>query len=777
MILDACASGRVVEDLLAERNVSPEQIRALDRMKDRTGMFVLAGSAADKVTYEAGQFGQGLLTYSLLLGMRGAVLKSGIHAFHPEQIRKDSIRPRVYLTGFKVLNKPHELGKAPELVQEIRLPFVSNNVLSFEFAAVHFIRSTDVQFRHKLEGFESDWVETPSTERWATYTNLSPGTYTFSVLAANADGFWTNEHEGLKIRLVIEPPWHRTWLAYLLYLAAALALLFGIRRYELRRHLAQAEAQRLKELDLAKSRLYTNITHEFRTPLTVILGMEEQLRKDPGAWLDEGLRLIRRNGKQLLLLVNQLLDLAKLESGSLPLQLVQGDVVRYLHYLTESFHSYADSKDIRLHFRSDFAELTMDHDPEKLQTVVSNLLSNAIKFTPAGGDVYVDVRLPNNLARLQVRAEIAHRDSSIIIQISDTGPGIAPEHLPPIFDRFFQADDSHSRAGTGTGIGLALVKELVRLMGGDISVESEPGKGARFSMHLPVARTADNISTDEQTQHDAAFAETILPVPETATALLPADSGDRYTVLLVEDNPDVIVYLSSVLALHYRIETAKNGQEGIEKAFELVPDIIVSDVMMPGKDGFELCRTLKSDERSSHIPIVLLTAKSDQPSKIEGLRYGADAYLAKPFHQEELLVRLEKLIEVRRRLQERFQQTGSVRTAALQRPAQNLDDVFLQKIVRTVEAQMSDEEFGMPELCRALHMSRTNLFRKLKAVTGKTATDLIRSLRLEKAKELLETAEMNVTEVSDAVGFRSPNYFSRVFQEAFGVALSAVRKG
>lgn len=735
--------------------------------------------------FSARKESEGFLYANATLTRDGLVMfggKSGIHVFDPAKIRKDTLRPRVYLTGFKVLNKAHSLGNALELVQEIRQPFDSK-VLTFEFAAVHHLQPGDVKYRHKLEGFEPDWVETGSRERWATYTNLSPGAYTFKVMAANADGLWTEEAEGLSIRLVILPPWYRSWWAYLFYIVFGLGLLLAIRRFELRRHLAQAEARRLQELDLAKNRLYTNITHEFRTPLTVILGMEEQVRKNPGAWLDEGLGLIRRNGKQLLHLVNQMLDLAKLESGHLPLRLVQGDIVAYLRYLTESFHSYADSKDIRLHFRSDMPEMVMDYDPEKLQTVASNLLSNAVKFTPAGGDVYIELRqtvdgrrrIVDGLMPVNHPPSTVYRPPSVVIHISDTGHGIAPGHLPHIFDRFYQADDSTTRTGEGTGIGLALVKELVQLMGGNIAVESEPGRGVKFSIQLPVARTAIKSMVENRTAPDDVLAGTVLLERETATETTTTGPGDRYTVLFVEDNLDVIAYLSSVLESYYRIETARNGQEGIDKALELIPDVIVSDVMMPGKDGFELCRTLKTDERTSHIPIILLTAKADHPSRLEGLSHGADAYLAKPFLREELLIRLEKLIELRRRLQARFQQTGNLRQT-LQGQAQSTDDLFLQKVLGIVEDQMVNEEFGMPQLCKALNMSRTNLFRKLKALTGQSATDFIRHLRLEKAKVLLETTDMSVTEASYAVGFGSPNYFSRAFQEMFGITPKSVRK-
>lgn len=732
-----------------------------------SGRKICRWDGRDFECYSARKESEGFLYANATLTRDGRIMlggKSGIHVFEPGKMRKDTIRPRVYLTGFKVLNKAHSLGKALELVQEIRQPFDSK-VLTFEFAAVHHLRPGDVKFRHKLEGFEPGWVETGSRERRATYTNLSPGTYTFKVLAANADGFWTDESEGLSIRLVILPPWYRSWWAYLFYVATGLALLLAIRRFELRRHLAHAEARRLQELDAVKTRLYTNITHEFRTPLTVILGEAAQLEKQAATKQKSGPAAIRRQGRHLLNLVNQMLDLAKVEAGSLHLNLIQGNIILFLKYLLESFHSLADGRKIELRFETDNEEFWMDYDPDKLQKIVSNLLSNAVKFTPQYGQ-----------ATLRVKT-----GDALVLQVSDTGQGIPPDQLPFIFDRFYQADPESSgatRQAEGTGIGLTLTKELVQLLGGQVSVESRPGEGATFTVTIPVTRAAERQAFDPE----YFFIENpeIKPEPDASSGVLTAEkpmlATDRPSLLLVEDNPDVVRYIGSLLAADYQVHKAKNGREGLEAAFRLVPDIVISDVMMPEMDGFELCRLLKTDERTSHIPVILLTAKADHASKMEGLTRGADVYLPKPFERDELLIRLEKLIELRRRLQARyaeFARSLNVENADASDP----EAQFLQKVVRIVEAHIGDEDFDMPQLCQALNMSRSNLFRKLKALTGKPATGLIRSLRLEKAKELLETTEMNVTEVCYAVGFGSPNYFSRAFQEAFGVAPGAVRKG
>ncbi|MCF8244175.1 MAG: response regulator [Saprospiraceae bacterium] len=696
---------------------------------------------------------------------------NGLHIFDPEKMAKDTVRPKVYLTGFRVFNKKKALGPAYELVKEITLPH-TDNVFSFEFAGLHFSHSRRIRYRHMLDGFEKDWVETGSNERRTTYTNLAPGEYTFKVAAVGADGFWTPEEEALQIKLTVLPPWYATWWAYLLWAAIIGGSIFWFYKFQLNRQLAIAEARRLTELDHAKSLLYTNITHEFRTPLTIILGMAEQVKNDPRNWFSEGLKLIRRSGQQLLSLVNQLLDLSKLESGHMPLELVNKDIVGFLEYLSESFHSYADSKDIRLHFASDFKKLDMDYDPKKLQSIVSNLLSNAIKFTPAGGDVYVDVRFTKADLRL---GEIVNRHSEIVIQVRDNGPGISPEHLPHVFDRFYQVDASATRRGEGTGIGLALTKELVKLMGGDITVESELERGTKFSLQLPVTQSAPKSIAEELPAMSLPIAETILletPAVQNGTDI---PHSELPLVLLIEDNADVITYLTSFLSGDYRIATATDGQQGIEKAIELTPDLVVSDVMMPEKDGFEVCETLKTDERTSHIPVILLTAKADMAARLEGLTHGADAYLAKPFNKEELLIRMEKLIALRQRLQERFQKAGSLRHL-LKVSVPTRDEAFLQKVVQVIENNLKDKDFGMPQLCKELHLSRSHLFRKLKALTGKSATHLIRAIRIEKGKELLETTHLNVSEVGYEVGFNNPNYFTRMFQETFGRPPSSFRK-
>lgn len=691
--------------------------------------------------------------------------------FHPDNFFEDTSPTKVILTSFFLNNQkvgPSDTGSPLErsisLTRSLTLKH-DQNFLGFQFSVPGLREPDQKQYAYRMSGIYDEW-QYIGNKHEVSFTNLDPGKYTFQVIGSNPRGIWSKE--GATLLITIRPPWYKTHLAYGIYMLTVIALLFGIRQYELRRQMTRAETRQLKALDQAKTQLYTNITHEFRTPLTVILGMAEQVKGDPKNWFNEGLGLIRRNGKQLLNLVNQMLDLSKLESGHMRLNLVQGDIIGYLRYLCESFHSYADSKDIRLHFASDFKELSMDFDPEKMQHILSNLLSNAIKFTPAGGDVYVEVR--EHPPSLKLRRGDEDREQ-LWLQVRDNGRGIAPEHLPHIFDRFYQVDPSATRRGEGTGIGLALTKELVKLMGGRIEVESELDKGAQFSIRLPVTRMAEPATA---TPEEVAIGDVIQLERPFTSAEPEVPPGDQPLVLLIEDNADVITYLRSFLGGEYQIITATSGQEGIDKALEHIPDLVVSDVMMPEKDGFEVCATLKTDERSSHIPVILLTAKSDDASRLEGLTHGADAYLAKPFNKEELLVRIEKLIELRRRLQAHYQRAGEL-VQLKEKTDPTPEDRFLQKLVAIVEENLADENFGLPDLCRKAGLSRSQLFRKVKALTGKPTTHFIRSIRLARAKELLETTGMSVSEVAFAVGFSWLNYFSRVFREEFGVMPSEVR--
>ncbi|MEZ4960091.1 MAG: ATP-binding protein [Saprospiraceae bacterium] len=536
----------------------------------------------------------------------------------------------------------------------------------------------------------------------------------------------------------------------------------------------EQEALRLKDLDDFKTRFYTNITHEFRTPLTVITGISEMgkleieksglktLEPRIFQFLISNFDITTRNANQLLRLINRLLDLSKVQSGKMALQKQRGDVAGFIRYVVESFQSYANTRDIQLRHLSELDHFDMDFDAEKLQDVLSNLLSNAFKFSLPGCKVLVITKaVPPN----------GTDGEHLQIIVKDNGSGIPPEALPHIFDRYFTTKDTGNPAG-GFGIGLALVKELVQLMGGRITVKSEPGHGAEFRVNLPVTREATPM---EQAGMKDLSQKPKMEATLPSTHIVPVDGEEKPVCLVIDDNIDVVRYLQNLLEQEYQVMTAYNGKLGVEKAVDQLPDVIISDVMMPEMDGLELCDFLKNDERTSHIPIILLTAKTSVQDRLEGLRRGADAYLAKPFNQEELFICLKRSVELRNRLKDRF---ASLPTGApvASEPDLAMEDAFLQKARNAVEEHLADDEFGIHQLCRMLTMSRAQLHRKLTALTDKSASHFIRSIRLQRAKELLATTDLTIAEIAYEVGFRDPNYFTRTFAEEFGVAPSETRK-
>jgi signal transduction histidine kinase/DNA-binding response OmpR family regulator len=520
---------------------------------------------------------------------------------------------------------------------------------------------------------------------------------------------------------------------------------FALSESRLLQEKKQLEANRLQELNEFKARFYTNITHEFRTPLTVIMGMAAQIENHP-----QEKTLIQRNSENLLRLINQLLDLSKLESGSLSLKPVHRDINIYLQYLTESFYSTARQKEIRLVFHSEEREIWMDFDEEKVQQIVYNLLSNALKFTDETGQIIL------------YSSKVSEDGQPFLkLKVKDTGRGIPKADLHRIFERFYQINPEADSEG-GTGIGLSLVKELAEFMGGRIEVSSEPGVGTEFDIYLPIKANAPK-ATASQPLVPSQIADT--PDEEAEAAY----NSELPVLLIIEDNQDIITYIKSILADRYTVHFARNGAAGIEQAIELVPDIIISDVMMPGKTGYEVCEILKQDERSSHIPIILLTAKATQEDKVTGLRFGADAYLNKPFDKEELLLRMENLLRIRLQLQKRYAQQLNSQNAEAELPATtSAEDAFLEKLHQLIQSNLMDAEFGVPELAAAAHLSQMQLYRKLKALTGKTPSRFIRSYRLRQGLELLKQGHLTVSEVAYEVGFTDPSYFSRTFQEEFG---------
>jgi signal transduction histidine kinase/DNA-binding response OmpR family regulator len=522
---------------------------------------------------------------------------------------------------------------------------------------------------------------------------------------------------------------------------------------------------KLKELDQLKSRFFANISHEFRTPLTLILGEIDSVMSENIDVKEKGkLQVANRNARRLLGLINQLLDISKLEAGSMELNAGQHNIVAFLKSLFYSFESLAESQKITLKFESECKNIPVLFDPDKMEKIFYNLISNAFKFVSSNGEIKVSLNIINSVAE---------------IRIKDTGIGIPSDRLPHIFDRFYQVDGSASRKHEGTGIGLALTKELIQLHKGSISVNSKEGDGSEFIIRLPRGDYKNETDVLIKKQPELSLQLINYSEPGSAeTKLKPAIShtgeDKREIILIVEDNSDVRSYVSSLLVNDYRVIEASDGEEGISNAKDEIPDLIITDVMMPGMDGFQFSTQIRSDVKTSHIPIIMLTAKAGLDDKIEGLETGIDAYITKPFSAKELRVRVRNLIYQREQLRKRFSKSTIIKPSEV--TAVSMDQEFLDKTIKVIEQNFEDPKFNVENLANEVNMSLSQLNRKLNALVNQSAGRLIRSLRLQRAADLLRQNADTVAGICYKVGFNDQGYFGRVFKRQFGVSPNAYRK-
>jgi signal transduction histidine kinase/ligand-binding sensor domain-containing protein/DNA-binding response OmpR family regulator len=721
--------------------------------------------------------------------------------FHPDSITDDPIPPQVVLSRISLFNRPNEKlnyeGFISEL-KEITLPYDQND-LRFDFVGIHFSAPSRNRNKYILENFDNDWVDT-GNQRYATYTNLDPGEYVFRATASNKDGIWNET--GISITIIITPPWLATTWAYIFYILMIGSILYFTWKLQVKRikvkhefEMSRFETQKLHEVDEIKSRFFTNISHEFRTPLTLILGPVKQvIERTKEEKTRDDLKVVHKSANRLLGLVNQLLDISKLESGNMKLQTIPQNIIPLLKALVLSFTSYAERKRITLKFNSTEDEIIVYLDRDKVEKIITNVLSNAFKFTPDGGRIEVTVTLPTPSVPLPggdntlLKVPSFGGDSGVgpksftlarfvEVSIRDTGVGIPKEKMSKIFDRFYQVDGSHTREQEGTGIGLSLTKELVELHRGKIEVESEEGKGTTVIISIPLGKEhlkPEEISESEKDEEKVTFVPTeSISFNETSTEKLDFDlirETEKSLLLIVEDNSDVRRYIKDNLIKDYRILEAVDGEDGWNKSIEQIPDLIVSDVLMPKMDGFQLCEKLKTDERTSHIPVILLTAKAAKQDKIEGYEIGADDYIMKPFEPDELRARIKNLIEQRKRLHEHFQKRGIFDTEKSK--IASVDKKFLQKTFEVIDSNISNTDLSVETIAESLAVSRYVLYKKLIALTGESPVEIIRRIRLNKAAVLIEKKFGNLSEIALEVGFNNPAYFSDCFRRQFGVAPS-----
>lgn len=649
--------------------------------------------------------------------------------------------------------------------ENLVLPF-SFNTIGFDFVGIETTRPFLVQYQYILEGFDNQW-SVASPKSTADYRNLPKGKYIFKVKAKSPVGVWSDP---ISYSFEVLSPWWITWWAILSYILAFLMILFGIRRYELNRirlrnqlKLEKVKSDSLRNLDQMKSQFYTNISHEFRTPLTLILGQIESVMSSGIDNREKGkLQVANRNSRRLLKLINELLDLSKLEAGGMELYAQNNNIVSFLKNLFFSFESLAAQKKIRLTFGSVTDDITVLFDTDKMEKVFYNLLSNAFKFTPENGEVKIRVSFTN--------------DGSIEISVKDSGCGIPEEKLENIFDRFYQVDGSNTREHEGTGIGLALAKELILLHNGKIRVLSNIGIGAEFIVTLPI-ETVNRITTpvlekipQETKTYGANIGFNDLQPVETGVFEAQQLKGDKKIVLIVEDNDDVRTYIREQIEDEYDTFEAPQGVQGLKMAQEKIPDLIITDVMMPKMDGYEFCKAIRLNEKTSHIPMIMLTAKSSLDDKITGLESGVDAYLTKPFSAKELKATVVNLLQQRLQLRKQFSKSVVIKPSDVS--VVSADQVFLGKVIQTIESNYSNEQFSVEMLAENVNMSVTQLNRKLNALIDQPPGQMIRTFRLQRAADLLKQKAGSVSEICYTVGFSDNAYFSRAFKKQFGCSPS-----
>ncbi|WP_170309821.1 hybrid sensor histidine kinase/response regulator transcription factor [Seonamhaeicola maritimus] len=685
----------------------------------------------------------------------------GVTYFNPNQLKLLDTPKTLYFSQLQIKDevispRSNILDKAIEKTAEIefnhdQFPFY------LKFSTTDFRFDKNAQYAYRLLPLDDGWNFLNDTE--IQFLSLPVGDYKLEVNGFSRGEEW-NELP-LSINIKVNPPWWLTTVTIIGYVVLLALLAYWFYRFQISRKLALAESERLKEIDQLKNSLYTNITHEFRTPITVILGMIDTLETKLGKsskTLEKPIHLIKNNSESLLKMVNDMLDLTKLESAEMKLNMTQSDIISFTKYLFESYQSLANEKRIKYTFYSEIDYLLMDFDNEKLATVITNLLINAIKFTPSDGEIICHLK--------------TNEGSQLFLKIVDSGVGIPKEDLSSIFEKFYQSKKASSPDSRGTGIGLALTKELVELMKGEIEVSSKEEQGSEFVITLPITNTSKVVENANDSDKTKAIKSSGKQKIKNAPVLKIAEKST--IALIIEDNKDVAYYLQSCLEDKYQVIHAADGEEGIKTAFKYIPDIIISDVMMPKMNGFEVCKHLKTEMVTNHIPIILLTAKASDESKVEGLKYGADAYLIKPFNKEELFARINQLVSLRKKMIEKFGKEDF--KEFIERKDENPDAIFIKKVIQAVTEAIDDSEFGATQLASKLHLSESQVYRKIKAITNRSTAVFIRSVRLNKAKLLLQTSNKTISQVAYEVGFNDPSWFSRVFKDEFGHSPSNLPK-
>jgi len=695
---------------------------------------------------------------------------NGFNIFKPANLHASKNVPDLVFTDFQVFNQSVKVGD--KINGRVILPTsitglktlnlkYDDNVFSLEFAALNYFNPDKVKYQYMMEGFDKGWITADNKIRKATYTNLDPASYVFKVRATGNDN-WNDKYLTLNINIL--PPFWKTAWAYLLYALAVIGSLLYFRRKGIEKLRAQfaiekerGEAQRMHELDLMKIKFFTNVSHEFRTPLSLIMApVDKILKQIAEPEIQRQLLLINRNAKRLLNLVNQLLDFRRMEYQELKLYEKNGDIIGFIKELSYAFTDVADQKGIKFIFDSEAESFYTRFDHDKIERIVFNLLSNAYKFTHEGGQVSV---------LLNLMAKSGPGDQRLEIRVIDTGIGIGGDKINRIFEPFFQNDIPGSMLNQGSGIGLSITKEFVKLHNGEIFVESEFNAGSCFTVLLPLRQLNKNIFSDTESLLDHSEQSWLTEPAAKNGYHKESHDGKKPTVLLVEDNDDFRFYIKDNLKASFNIIEAENGKKGWQKALSQHPNLIVSDISMPEMNGNDLCLKIKNDKRTSHIPVILLTALVGEDQQLKGLETGATDYLTKPFNFEILLSKIRNILSQQEYMRKTYQKQVDVTPTEMQ--VDSPDELFMKKVLLLIDSNISNPNFSVEELSSEVFVSRYTLYKKILAMTGKTPNELVRSMRLKRAAQLLETGHLTISQICHKVGFKSQKYFVKSFKAEF----------
>ena len=694
---------------------------------------------------------------------------NGFNLFFPKSIDNDHSLPKLVLSDLQIANRKVGIGKTIDgrVILEKSLAFSHELALSYAqngftigFSALSYFNPQKIKYRYRLLGFDKEWQELSANNRRATYTNIDPGSYTFEVISTDASGNWVDNKASLKVTIL--PPFYRTWLAYLIYVVLIGGTLLLIRDRGIKRikkeftiQQERQQSKRMHELDRLKIKFFTNVSHEFRTPLSLIITPLEKMIRQAKEEEKGQLQMIHRNGRRLLNLVNQLLDFRRLEVQELRLHLRSRDIVEFIKELSLSFTDVAEQKHVQLHFNSNRNSLVTCFDQDKIERILFNLLSNAFKFTPQGGKVTVALEITPQ----------QEENVELVLKVSDTGIGIAPDKKEQIFERFFQSDIPDSMVNQGSGIGLSITREFVKLHGGTIGVESKLNEGTCFIVSFVFSAEQHPISAQRQPL-------TLELNPKDALPYLQVDAGlnsqsKKPILMLIEDNEDFRFYLKDNLREYYQVVEAGNGKEAWQRILASHPDLIVSDVSMPEMDGIELCRKLKADNRTAHIPVILLTALTTDDQQLTGLETGASDYMTKPFNFEILLSKIRNLLQQQALSKKTYRKQLEIRPVETE--VESVNEKFIRQLSLNLEKHLDDSSYTVDQLSSEMNMSRVGLYKKMIPITGKSPLEYIRFYRLQKSQALLIKSQLTIAEIAYQVGFSNPKHFSKYFKQEFGL--------